>query len=512
MSSPIPDAAAAPPSPALTRFDPWLSAGAAACVVVHVVTAWPTFPSLVDDAWISARYARHIAAGDGPVYNTGEWIEGYTNLLWTLMLAVGERGHLPMATLMAGLGLAHSVALVLGVIALARQLGAGRYALAPGLWIATDPHAAVVATNGIESSQFAAATVWSAACFVGGWRAPATVLAMLLPAIRPEGAAVSAAISVGFGWRHRSAAPAIGSLLGLAAVFGSRWYWFADIVPNTWRAKSHKGIADQLQFNLKYLSPDGPWWVIVALLLVAAAWRARRDPVRAWLIALTLGLVATAFSVDMWMPGGRLLLPAVSLTLALFGSQLAEILPRRPRVAIGAAMFAVVPMVVGPLPDWVRAYDLRHSAQPENIASEVGNYLGERIPAGAVLVTRDAGVLAYHWGNDHRMAEVHPRALTQRHHGAANADPKEYAPANPEVFVATVADPKWTRWYYPEDLQQFARRTVPYRYLGRIEQHYRRYYDVCVRADLAVPDLPAAWVTNQNGKRLCEAKPPTPED
>ncbi|WP_437599980.1 hypothetical protein WMF28_00305 [Sorangium sp. So ce590] len=43
----------------------------------------------IDDAYISYRYARNFARGLGLVYNTGEHIEGYTNFLWTVLLAVG---------------------------------------------------------------------------------------------------------------------------------------------------------------------------------------------------------------------------------------------------------------------------------------------------------------------------------------------------------------------------------------------------------------------------------------
>lgn len=43
--------------------------------------------ALFDDALISLRYAENLAAGNGLVWNPGERIEGYTNLLWTLVLA-----------------------------------------------------------------------------------------------------------------------------------------------------------------------------------------------------------------------------------------------------------------------------------------------------------------------------------------------------------------------------------------------------------------------------------------
>jgi len=40
-----------------------------------------------DDAFISFRYAENLANGHGLVYNIGERVEGYTNFLWTVMLA-----------------------------------------------------------------------------------------------------------------------------------------------------------------------------------------------------------------------------------------------------------------------------------------------------------------------------------------------------------------------------------------------------------------------------------------
>ena len=40
-----------------------------------------------DDAYISYRYARNLAAGDGLTFNPGERVEGYSNLLYVLLLA-----------------------------------------------------------------------------------------------------------------------------------------------------------------------------------------------------------------------------------------------------------------------------------------------------------------------------------------------------------------------------------------------------------------------------------------
>lgn len=46
----------------------------------------------VDDAFITFRYSQHLAHGHGFVWNVGDRpIEGYTNFLWMLMNAAGER-------------------------------------------------------------------------------------------------------------------------------------------------------------------------------------------------------------------------------------------------------------------------------------------------------------------------------------------------------------------------------------------------------------------------------------
>jgi arabinofuranosyltransferase len=53
-----------------------------ACLARAMQLAW-----LSDDGFISFRYAQNLAEGRGLVYNAGEYVEGYTNLLWTLALA-----------------------------------------------------------------------------------------------------------------------------------------------------------------------------------------------------------------------------------------------------------------------------------------------------------------------------------------------------------------------------------------------------------------------------------------
>lgn len=63
-----------------------------------------------DDAFISFRVAEHLAHGDGLVYNLGERVEGYSNLLWVLILALCSRLGVEVIWAAKGLGVFFSAA------------------------------------------------------------------------------------------------------------------------------------------------------------------------------------------------------------------------------------------------------------------------------------------------------------------------------------------------------------------------------------------------------------------
>ena len=57
------------------------------------------FDFVTDDAYISFRYAANLAEHGQLVFNLGERVEGFTNFLWTVLLAAGIKlGLGPVAT------------------------------------------------------------------------------------------------------------------------------------------------------------------------------------------------------------------------------------------------------------------------------------------------------------------------------------------------------------------------------------------------------------------------------
>ena len=210
---------------------------------------------------------------------------------------------------------------------------------------------------------------------------------------------------------------------------------------------------------------------------------------------LIVGSIAVASQVYLWMPGGRLLLTPMALGFVLMCQPLARPGPFA-KLTWGLLLVACVAVGMSPLRDRLERQDAIHSVVKDNPAMMAARHLAAHAPEGAWLGTRDAGVLAYGVGTGIRVGELHPRALTQRHVQGADADPSQYLPENPAFFIFTSNRLNKKNLYYSLERRVFSQTTARYRYLGRVEQHHNRYYDVVVRDDIEIPPIPKEWVTN----------------
>lgn len=127
---------------------------AAALLAVHA----KAYLFLTDDAFISFRYARHLSHGQGLVFNPGgERVEGFTNLLWVLILAAFDAlGLSPekMATILSLAATATLFALVLRFVWTRAPRGQAWVALLPAFFLASTRSFAVWASSGLETRLF----------------------------------------------------------------------------------------------------------------------------------------------------------------------------------------------------------------------------------------------------------------------------------------------------------------------------------------------------------------------
>ncbi len=112
----------------------------------------------VDDAFITFRYAQNLIAGNGLVYNPGEWVLGTTTPLYAVLLAAigsitgGIRAPYPeIAVLISAVADAMSCLII---IRLSTNLGYRRAGIAAALIWAAAPMSVTFAIGGMETSLF----------------------------------------------------------------------------------------------------------------------------------------------------------------------------------------------------------------------------------------------------------------------------------------------------------------------------------------------------------------------
>jgi hypothetical protein len=294
--------------------------------------AWPY---TVDDAFITARYARHLADGAGYGMNRGQPSDGVTGPLWLLpQIAACALGIDPIAIAKA-LGLLCAAAAGWAVVTRlrARTLGGAAASIA-ALLIALSPSLGTWAVAGLETGlatllATSAALAATRARAPGGLALGASVAGLAW--LRPELALASSVWIAGAALRDRRAG-ALAFALGLAgalALLAFRLALFGDALPLPYRAK-----LGTLGYGLRYTATS----VVLATSIAGAALalygalRGRRGD-RVIALALCAHLIALVLAGGDWMPGYRLLVPVLPLYAGLAGVGAARLLARRPAVA-----------------------------------------------------------------------------------------------------------------------------------------------------------------------------------
>lgn len=421
---------------------------AAACGLAFLWELGARVPQ-ADDAYISYRYALNLVEGHGLVYNVGERVEGFTNLLWTLLVAAGVAlgGEAPAVG--HGLGVLSGLAALAATFALARaglpRERATWAGLAPWLVYASTPFARW-STSGLETPLFAAAGAAALAAQVAGRLGVATGCAVAATLCRPEGGLLAAVV---FGahlvgrWREGLAAwrwPALYAAF-LLALTGFRLAYYGAPVPNTFYARVG-GVP--LLFGALYAGAflrDGAGWLLLPAAL--AVWRLPRlRPAAVYTGAV--GLYVVAIGGDA-LGHARLLVPVLPClaALAVAGAPAAFATHR----ALGAvAALCLLATLLGQVLGWPTSGEaLRHPRRTaelarargadqlfENLARRRAAVLRRHRAPAPLVATGAIGAFGYHA----RVPVLDLLGLVDR----------EIARSEPDPMGATLRLPGHQRW------------------------------------------------------------------
>ncbi|HOX36790.1 MAG TPA: hypothetical protein PL033_02275 [Candidatus Brocadiia bacterium] len=285
-----------------------------------------------DDSYITYAYSRNLAQGKGLVFQDGERVEGFSNPLWTLLLAGVAKFGLPMIAFSKVAGLASLGALALITSQMIRDAvirsGAASSnnisqagfmpAAAVGLSLfCASVGLPVFAVSGMETIPHAllvTALAWFLSRPVPPFIA-AGIVAGLLGVSRPESpmfvfvfcvvAALSARrkeISL-----KRAIAAIFLAILPGACYAAFRLAYYPTILPNTYYAKPSDIFGPPFPWGgLLYFRSWAGWWGFLGVLLIPAAIEigsSRRGLVMFSFVCLQ-ALFTLRSGVD-WMPFGR---------------------------------------------------------------------------------------------------------------------------------------------------------------------------------------------------------------
>lgn len=438
-------------------------------------------PYTVDDCFISLRYARHLATGEGLVYNVGERVEGFSNFSLVALEALWLRLGVPVLPALKITGAASALLTAALTLQLARRStpegSTARWVPALALVLfAVNASVAVWSQSGLETSLYALLVLsmclrfdteqrlpgsrpWSALLLGFAWMTrPETPIYLLYFAVR------RLASRRGFDRRDVAWLGLLAALVVPYELFG--YLYFGDWLPHTYTAKAGGGEWIPRPVILRrFLFQQGVGFgVLLAGGLVGNLLRPR--PSTTTVVPLVCGLILVLHAGADWMPRHRLLVPVLPFLLVLAArgwGQLADLAPSRRAWRFAVLAGALVATVESTRHQWFEPYPHgpRTSAtapRPLNWWAEIPEAVGRvdypmeatawdvlrLVPAHETICARDIGFVGWLSGNPIHdlaglMTPTAARARNERTPEAMEALREELVAREPALILLTAS-------------------------------------------------------------------------
>jgi arabinofuranosyltransferase len=398
--------------------------------VIFLAQAWLYRAFFVDDALISFRYVQQFVGGNGLVYSVGEFVEGYSNFLWIIMLSPLHYFGVDLVLSSKVMGTMLSVATLGLTLEFAERF---RFSIVAPLFLAVSVPFAAWSMGGLETPLFTFLLTASILTFVreeeqsAGWRS--SLLFGLLALARPEGL-VFAMVALGWrGWRlfrSRSRPTRCDALwlvvLGVIVVPYELWRfsYYGYLLPNTVYAKamglSLRPVLEGVYYLYRGLIAAGGVCLLgLPILLLFVQPRPAMWAKYLFVNVLVFALFVLVGGGD-WMPMQRFAVHVLPLLMLLIHGGLARL---SEALTVPRAAWLVGLLVVGQTLFWTmdsleqRFVNGIASASDTATEDPTITFLRERIVPTDTIAVDAAGVFAFSLPLSVRVVDVN--GLTDEH-------------------------------------------------------------------------------------------------
>lgn len=368
-----------------------------------------------DDAYISYRYARSLAEGEGLTFNPGERVEGYSNLLYVLLLApafavLRDPGILPLAVAINVLCAIAAILLFHRRVrvrdgAMPAACGAVLLGAWPALWLWN--------ASGMETALVLLLQValWAEVTRENGASRPLVAIVVLLILARADGF-VSAGIAVLFLLLRRDFARAragvIAIAITMAVLVAFRLGYYGHPLPNTYYAKVSGPLGERIADALRQLADLSVQAGLLPFLVVLGAGAVMALRRRRWMFEPLFAACWLSFwtYVGGDVFGERFLL----VLIPLGGSVIARWAGEGHRRLAAAALLCALAFQLAPL---VGDRRFRYAGARYDRWIVLGRFLAGPEHRGRVLAVDAAGKVPYY----SRLQAIDMLGLTDEHIG-----------------------------------------------------------------------------------------------
>ncbi|MEJ2720906.1 MAG: hypothetical protein P8181_07160, partial [bacterium] len=442
-------------------------------VGIFIISSVVMMPFVPEDAYISFRYAEHLADGDGITFNVGgPPVEGYSNFLWLFVLAAVYKAGADLPTTTPYIGILLGILNLFVLWKLFKKRGLPPLEmLLPLVVFATAGPFLMYSVSGMEMTLFSLLlllAMYFADGVFGSWGTRPIAWTMgigvLLGLCRPEGVIVFPIIVLFAAWcaRRRLERRTIIKRLGVASLMFAalvvaynlwRYGYFHEWLPPPFMSKAGggTGLVFAWEKNVKmffytkgHMFPPAGYYFLaltvaafVGMILSKSGTAHKRTERLAFGLAVVL--MAVYFNFIDWMPGmryhsvviGLLLLPAVHVQ-SVFPASMWSRPGRKERITLAAAL-ALVLLTSFSVTASLKMIGSKLEEGNRECLIPLGQWLAQVFPPDALLAMSDVGAVPYY--SRLRTLDIHVESLTDLYI-AKNGFSQEYVLENkPDVVV-----------------------------------------------------------------------------